>query len=97
MYINHVSDLNPGTIAWSPEKLKVAIDEAAALAEKGEGDNVEFCRKVVQAGVVEYAVYIDGKKVVYFGPMGESFTVDFKGHHDGLKVEASKVGRCCVM
>lgn len=97
MYINHVSDLNPGTIAWSPEKLKVAIDEAAALAEKGEGDNVEFCRKVVQAGVVEYAVYIDGKKVVYFGPMGESFKVDFKGHHDGLKVEASKVGRCCVM
>lgn len=94
MYTNHVSDLNPGTIAWSPEKLKVAVEEAAALAEKGKGDNVEFCRKVVQAGVVEYAVYIDGKKVVYFGPMGEMFEVGLRGHG---KVMASEAGGCCVM
>ncbi|TID15903.1 hypothetical protein E2P81_ATG08766 [Venturia nashicola] len=95
MYTNHVSDLNPGTIAWSLEKLRVAVEEAAALAEKGEGDNVEFCRKLVRAGVVEYAVYIDGKKVVYFGPMGEMFEVRFRGH--GGKVEVSESGRCCVM
>ncbi|KAE9984161.1 hypothetical protein EG328_009040 [Venturia inaequalis] len=62
MYTNHVSDLNPGTIAWSPEKLKVAVEEAAALAEKGKGDNVEFCRKVVQAGV-EYV------KAKFQGPL----------------------------
>lgn len=95
MYTNHVSDLNPGTIAWDPKKLKVVVDEAAVMADKGEADNVEFSRKIVLAGVVEYAVYIDGKKVVYFGPMGESFTVWFKGH--GPKAETSSVGRCCVM
>lgn len=95
IYTNHVSDLNPGTIAWSHDKLKLAVEEAAALAEKGESDNVGFCRKVVLAGVVEYVVYIDGKKAVYLGPKGECFTEEVKGH--GLKVEANKVARCCVM
>lgn len=71
------------------------MEEAAALAEKGDCDNLEFCRKVVLAGVVEYVVYIDGKKVVYLGPKGESFTEGVKGH--GSKVEARRGASCYVM
>jgi len=76
---DHVSDLNPGTIAWAPEKLKEAVREAQALAKSGKGDYNEFCRKAVMAGVVEYTTYIDGKKVVYIGPLGESHTEWFPG------------------
>jgi uncharacterized protein YbcV (DUF1398 family) len=94
-YTDHVSDLNPGTISWASEKLKIAIEEAQALAEKGEADYAEFCRKIVLAGVVEYVVYIDGKKVVYFGPLGESHTEWFMGH--GPKEETGAMSRCCVM
>jgi uncharacterized protein YbcV (DUF1398 family) len=94
-YADHVSDLNPGTIEWAPEKLKAAIQEAQVLADKGKGDYTEFCRKAIMAGVVEYAVFIDGKKVVYFGPLGESYTESLSGHKP--KAAASATSSCCVM
>jgi uncharacterized protein YbcV (DUF1398 family) len=94
-YTDHVSDLNPGTIAWAPEKLKAAVKETQALADKGKGDYTEFCRKAVLAGVVEYVCYIDGKKVVYFGPLGESYTEWFPGA--GPKAEAGVLSSCSVM
>jgi uncharacterized protein YbcV (DUF1398 family) len=94
-YPDHVSDLNPGTIAWDPDKLKTIVTEAQHLAEKGKGDDLEFCRKAVLAGVVEYACFIDGKKVVYFGPLGESHTEWFSGH--GPKEVPAMSSTCCIM
>lgn len=73
----------------------MAVEDAQALAKKGEGDYTEFLRKAVLAGVVDYMVYIDGKKVVYFGPLGESQTEWFLGH--GSKAEVGAVSSCCVM
>lgn len=94
-YADHVFGLNPETIEWAPEKLKAAIQDAHVLADKGEGDCTEFCSKAIKAGVVEYAVFIDGKKVVYFGPLGESHAESLFGHKP--KVVASATSSCCVM
>jgi len=76
---SHVSDLHPGIIPWAVEKLKAAIAGAQAAAAKGEGDYVEFCRKAVEGGVVEYTTYIDGKRVTYGGALGDAHTEWFPG------------------
>lgn len=61
--------------AWNKDGVVAAIRRAQA----GEGNYVEFSDKVVSSGVVEYTVYISGKKVVYAGSEGDTHTEWFPG------------------
>lgn len=55
-----------------------AADFSAAMVEKairsiqaGQINYREFIRQILEAGTVAYAVYLDGKRAIYFGRKGE--------------------------
>ncbi|KAK0652500.1 hypothetical protein B0T16DRAFT_387752 [Cercophora newfieldiana] len=60
---------------WSLSGLRAAIQAAQA----GVGNYHDFSTAAVEAGVAEYTCFIAGKKVVYFGVLGESHTEWFPG------------------
>ncbi|OAL45642.1 hypothetical protein IQ07DRAFT_591423 [Pyrenochaeta sp. DS3sAY3a] len=61
--------------SWNKDGVVAAIRRAQA----GEGNYVGFSERIVGSGVVEYTVYIDGKKVVYVGSEGDVHTEWFPG------------------
>ncbi|KAF2729077.1 hypothetical protein EJ04DRAFT_568986 [Polyplosphaeria fusca] len=61
---------------WNEEKLV----EAIRRAQRGEGNYIEFSKKVVEeAGVADYVAYLEGGRVVYFGEGGEERVEWFPG------------------
>jgi hypothetical protein len=66
---SHV-DLRSSPIPWDDGKLVAAIRKAQA----GEGNFMSFSAGAVQAGVTDYTTYIEGRKIIYFGALGESHT-----------------------
>ena len=64
-----------GQTTWNGEGLVQAIRNA----QSGKGNYHDFSAASIAAGVTDYTVYFDGKKVVYNSAIGESHTEWFPG------------------
>jgi hypothetical protein len=54
-----------------------AVSAAIRASQAGAIDYTTFLRRIADAGVVYYTVHILGRKAVYFGRHGDSFTEPF--------------------
>lgn len=50
---------------------------AIRLIQSGKIKYEEFLRKIMEAGVVSYFVFIKGRKAIYFGKLGEQHVEPF--------------------
>jgi len=66
---------------WDGSKLMAAIRSAQA----GEGGYSDFATRAIEAGVTNYFVYLEGKKVMYMGANGEVHTEWFPGSGPAVK------------
>ncbi|KIV98715.1 uncharacterized protein PV09_09502 [Verruconis gallopava] len=74
-----INTLVPGMIPWSLEKLRMAIKKAREDAKNLKPDLPTYTRQIIEAGVVDYTVFIEGRKVMYTGRMGEAYSAWFMG------------------
>jgi uncharacterized protein YbcV (DUF1398 family) len=58
---------------FNPEKVVSAIRHI----QSGQIQYQEFMKKIMEAGVVCYIVFIRGRKVIYFGKRGEEHIEEF--------------------
>ena len=71
--------LVPGTISWSLEKLRTAIKKAREDAKNNVPDLPNYTVQIVEAGVVDYTCFIEGRRVTYSGYLGEMYSAWFMG------------------
>lgn len=69
----------PGTIPWSLERLRIAIKKAREDAKNNTPDLPNYTRQIVEAGVVDYTCFIEGRRVTYSGYLGEMYSAWFMG------------------
>lgn len=69
----------PGTVAWDISKIKAAVKTAQEKGKDGRSDFAGFEKDVIDGGVTDYTVYIDGKKAIYAGVLGDSYIDQFLG------------------
>lgn len=69
----------PGMILWSLEKLRTAIKKAREDAKNMVPDLPNYTRQIVEAGVVDYTCFIEGRRVTYTGYLGEHYSAWFMG------------------
>ncbi len=55
------------------------ICNAVRAVQQGEIRYREFCARIAAAGCVGYDVFLDGRRVVYYGRLGDSHTEYFPG------------------
>lgn len=67
----------PGTIPWSLESLRMAIKKARLDAKNLVPDLPTYTRQIIEAGVVCYTCYIEGRKVTYNGYLGDAYSAWF--------------------
>jgi uncharacterized protein YbcV (DUF1398 family) len=82
---------NAGTVAWSEDKVKKAIKKAQDKAKEGRSDYAEFEKEAIAGGVSDYTTYIDGKKVVYSGVLGNLHVEAFPGPQPSAKPDARRL------
>ncbi|OCK89360.1 uncharacterized protein K441DRAFT_699906 [Cenococcum geophilum 1.58] len=83
VYIGTEADVAPipshsslaGTLPWDSTKLVAAIRNAQA----GVGNYEDFAKAAIEAGVTDYTVYLEGKRVVYCGGLGDCHMEWFPG------------------
>lgn len=68
------SELKKRTRPFAIEDIVAPIHLFQEKALTGRGNYKELSKPVVEAGVTDYTCYIDGKKVVYQGVLGETHT-----------------------
>jgi uncharacterized protein YbcV (DUF1398 family) len=68
---------------WDESKLTAAIKKAQA----GEGNYIDFSTQAIEAGVTDYFAYLEGKKVVYMGAMGDVHIEWFPGSGPAIKTD----------
>lgn len=64
-----------GTLPWDSTKLVAAVKSAQA----GVGNYEDFAKAAIEAGVTDYTAYLEGKRVVYCGGLGDCHTEWFPG------------------
>ena len=64
-----------GTRPWDSTKLVAAIRNAQA----GVGNYEDFAKAAIEAGVTDYTAYLEGKRVVYCGGLGDCHSEWFPG------------------
>lgn len=52
---------------------------ALRAIQRGEIDYPEFLRRIMQAGCTEYGIWINGRKAIYFGRLGDFYVENFPG------------------
>lgn len=67
---------------WKTPAIAQDFDGTQVLAairasQKGEHRYPEFLQKIAAAGVVYYTVHLQGRKAIYFGRHGDSYTEPF--------------------
>jgi len=72
-------DATPGTVKWDISKIKAGIKKAQDKGKEGRSDYAGFEKDIIAGGVTDYTTYIDGKKVIYAGVLGDSHTELFPG------------------
>jgi uncharacterized protein YbcV (DUF1398 family) len=82
-------DLVPGTIMWSLDKLRTAIKKAREDAKKAVPDLPNYTRQIIEAGVVDYTCFIEGRRVTYSGYLGEMYSAWFMGVDDAVPLNTS--------
>lgn len=90
-YIGHSCDVAeipshstpPAVASWDESMLIAAIKNAQA----GKGNYVDFSTKAIEAGVTNYFAYLEGKKVVYMGGLGDVHTEWFPGSGPATKID----------
>ncbi len=80
-----------GTVPWSETKVKAAIKKAQDKAKVGRSDYKEFEMDAISGGVSDYTTYIDGKKVVYLGVLGDLHVESFAGVLQSAKPDARRL------
>ncbi len=55
------------------------VEAAVRAIQRQEIQYREFCRRIVAAGCVGYHVFLEGRRVVYYGRAGDSHTEYFPG------------------
>jgi uncharacterized protein YbcV (DUF1398 family) len=70
------AEAEPIPTAWDAEALVAAIRGAQAGTI---GNYHDFSRAAIAAGVTDYTTFLAGKKVVYFGALGDGHTEWFPG------------------
>jgi uncharacterized protein YbcV (DUF1398 family) len=55
------------------------VIEALRAIERGDITYPEFLTRIAQAGTVSYTIFLRGKKVLYVGAKGETYTEPFPG------------------
>ncbi len=73
---------------WDRSKLISAIRYAQSAPP--DYTYAEFERRCIEAGVVEYHAYLEGKRVVYLGEMGDFHVEWFPGAGPGAEDESGK-------
>ena len=63
------------TLPWDSTKLVAAVRNAQA----GVGNYEDFAKAAIGAGVTDYTTYLEGKRVVYCGGLGDCHTEWFPG------------------
>jgi uncharacterized protein YbcV (DUF1398 family) len=71
---NHALATSP-----APEFSAEGVQAAVRAIQRGEIQYREFCRRIAAAGCVGYHVFITGKRAVYYGRTGDSYTEWFPG------------------
>ncbi|ETI24511.1 hypothetical protein G647_03880 [Cladophialophora carrionii CBS 160.54] len=72
-------DVNPNA-TWDPTGVKTAIKRI----QTGESSTyADFSSEITAAGVVGYFAFLEGKRVVYYGPEGEVHVEWFPGDGPG--------------
>lgn len=69
--------LEPCSIA--PEFSADAVRDAVKRIQRGEIQYREFLRQIMTAGTAAYSVYIGGKRAIYTGRKGDTYTEWFPG------------------
>ncbi|OCL07207.1 hypothetical protein AOQ84DRAFT_62796 [Glonium stellatum] len=64
-----------GSQPWDISKLSAGIKNAQA----GVGIYEDFSKAAIEAGVTDYTAYLEGKRVVYSGALGDTHTEWFPG------------------
>jgi uncharacterized protein YbcV (DUF1398 family) len=59
---------------WDGDRAIGLIKAAQEASKVNKGDAKEFSQMLVKAGVTDYTCYIEGRKVVYSGQLGESYS-----------------------
>jgi uncharacterized protein YbcV (DUF1398 family) len=62
----------------APQFREADVVAAVRAAQRGEIGYADFLRRIMQAGCASYSVFIDGRKVMYFGRNGEFCTEAFR-------------------
>ncbi|OCT52484.1 hypothetical protein CLCR_10933 [Cladophialophora carrionii] len=74
-------------VAWDPTGVKTAIKRI----QTGESSTyTDFSREIIAAGVVGYFAFLDGKRVVYYGPEGDVHVEWFPGAGPGPIVDKAE-------
>jgi uncharacterized protein YbcV (DUF1398 family) len=73
----------PALSTWDANKLIAAIRKAQAA----EGNYIDFSTEAIEAGVTNYFAYLEGKRVVYMGAMGDIHTEWFPGSGPATKTD----------
>ena len=76
----HGDDIDLSSATWSTDGVKAAIKKVQA----GGSSYGVFANECMRAGVVGYNVFIEGKRVVYFGKDGDWHVEWFPGVGPGL-------------
>ena len=54
-----------------------AVESIVKAIQRGEIGYAEFLRRIMRAGCARYSVFFGGRKAVYFGRDGDSYTEPF--------------------
>lgn len=63
--------------AVNPMFNAVDVIKAIRQSQAGEIHYQEFLKKIMQAGVISYMVFLTGRKAIYFGRKGEQHIEEF--------------------
>ena len=75
---SHAEEMPLGSAPAVADEFRVTgIKDALAAIQQRRIDYPEFLRRIMSAGVSDYAVYLNSRKAIYTGRTGESYVEPF--------------------
>jgi uncharacterized protein YbcV (DUF1398 family) len=75
----HVEKMNLAPRAIGQQFSTLDVVAAIRASQAGKSKYPEFLQRVMDAGTTSYVVFLNGKKVIYFGRKGEFHIEEFPG------------------
>jgi uncharacterized protein YbcV (DUF1398 family) len=66
-----------GAPSIAPAFDRESVEKTVKAIQRKEIGYAEFLRQIMRAGCARYSVFFDGRKAMYFGRNGESYTEPF--------------------